>query len=1224
MYASGKAVAAAVIVSLGMIGASWMVLATPVAVGSNAPAVPAAVVPAGSAVSALAGPRAPVGGAPSVAPLADPPCTVTVSGENVGDTALQTAIDAASPGNTICVAAGVYPEQITISTPGLTIVGAGNASTIIEPNAPLALNTYDYDASGGPTSVPAAAIVLIEGTSGTPSTGIGGVALEDLQVDAAAAASSTTLAGCADGLMGVDFQASSGSLAGDSVTNVEMPAGLFGCQQGLAVYAYNGMFNFPSRHAPDTVNVTTSTVTAFDKNGVTCDDVGETCRASNDTITGIGPTTLIAQNGVQIAYGADAKVVAVHATGDAYSPTQNVDYFSTNEGNAPAGILVFDAGNSVDIDGNTLSGDTQGISVVGTSAVNVISNHILEADAYGITLDFNATSSYLYGLPLYSSVTPRTTVADDNTIENVNVAYLIYDDNVSISGGSAQHDNVSFESVLDRSGPSYRVSVGNFSAVANVSGALFGNVSSYQSTSGYYPKAVGTYAIGGDTFRAGPVGYPTGARSGIDVDAALAALTRDTVAGFDLGVYVNPSADTYVEDSNISEPASLGAPATGVWAGNVAPIASTTGSVDLENNTILGPGGTTASPFAGSSGVIVGGARVVVAGNIVDGFSGVAGSGSLTGYNWFQGTQSVGLLVGCTPTATACSVRGNELSDDAVGVAVLLTNAAFSVTYQTGPIHIQGNDFNDIGAYGIWAEMPGTGSPTTPGNGHAAPGTSVITLNAFDDSVYGAPAMVLDGGNFSVTTNVLVGTSATGDQGAAQAMPYGPIASCSGGSGGSPCIATASIEGSDTPLAGVTHVRLEANLFLGTSLYWSTAYAPAAGSTFSGGELVTFTESGLPGGTAWTIELNGTFGTVRAPAELVGQLQNGSGTFGVTPVFGYNATPTGGPLVVSGAPISEPISFLPTSYAVSFSETGLPASALAKVGWTVVVDGTAKSSHAATVTFEEATGTYPTLIVGPSGRAVTSTGLGCTAGHPASGCLHVGGPTSVDVAFAKGRTPTLTFHEKGLTKGRSWCAAVDLYSLCSTSASVKFRGLTAGTYNYSIATSRGQTVSVKLGKTAEPPSGPIDLTKATTLSVTFAYPYAVTFTETGLSSGTWSVTIRGVVLSNGSGDPIVFHLGNGSYRYSIGTEIGFSSSGTPRPARVAGAPLAVAVTFHARNGGHAPAPLAILVHPAPPARAITAGIRSSLAAPVGLTVGLLGAVLLGAIRVRTRSAATGR
>jgi len=102
-----------------------------------------------------------------------------------------------------------------------------------------------------------------------------------------------------------------------------------------------------------------------------------------------------------------------------------------------------------------------------------------------------------------------------------------------------------------------------------------------------------------------------------------------------------------------------------------------------------------------------------------------------------------------------------------------------------------------------------------------------------------------------------------------------------------------------------------------------------------------------------------------------------------------------------------------------------------------------------------------------------------------------------------------------------------------------------------------------------PTTGILNLTGSERLTVTFAFRYSVTFTEDGLSSGTWSVTIKGATHTNGSGNPIVFNLPNGTYSYKIGTETGYTFSGVPKPVTVSGGPASVVVSFKP-SGKHEP------------------------------------------------------
>ena len=160
-------------------------------------------------------------------------CSILVSGENPGDNAIQSAINSASLGSTICIGPGTYPEQLTIHTP-ITLIGCSgedhhdhgcsqgdhgsDASQVIIAPSTVALDTVDYD-----TEVPAAPIIWVNTTASDSSmpTVISGVT-----VDGSSAAASWTY-GCSD-FLGVYYQSSSGVIQGVNVEGVHFPGSLLG------------------------------------------------------------------------------------------------------------------------------------------------------------------------------------------------------------------------------------------------------------------------------------------------------------------------------------------------------------------------------------------------------------------------------------------------------------------------------------------------------------------------------------------------------------------------------------------------------------------------------------------------------------------------------------------------------------------------------------------------------------------------------------------------------------------------------------------------------------------------------------------------------------------------------------------------------------------------------------------------------------------------------------
>ncbi len=359
----------------------------------------------------------------------------------------------------------------------------------------------------------------------------------------------------------------------------------------------------------------------------------------------------------------------------------------------------------------------------------------------------------------------------------------------------------------------------------------------------------------------------------------------------------------------------------------------------------------------------------------------------------------------------------------------------------------------------------------------------------------------------------------------------------------------------------------------GPWIYPGGDYAPLTTGLFT----VTVTESGLPAGTSWDIQVYNAFDLLVANNTTSGTsigflLPNGTYTYTLSSANTSYAA-AGGTFSVVGAAKSLSVAYHLVTYAITFTESGLPASVLARHGWSIEVDGQVRSSDSqTTLVVDLPNGTYDYLVLGPSGYDVSA-----NAGDSGS-CVPVtartvdvcGAGASVTATFSRGRTAALTFTEKGLPLTQNWCVEVEGLSLCSDGRSVRFPALTPGDYSYSVVSPlAGQTITGKVDRTTVVLTGgapqSLDLLASTTVALTFAYPYTVTFTETGLTSGSWSVTVRGVTLSSAVGTSIVFHLTNGTYSYRIGVEAGYTSSGSPTRAVVVGSAISVAVTFTARR-----------------------------------------------------------
>ena len=81
-----------------------------------------------------------------------------------------------------------------------------------------------------------------------------------------------------------------------------------------------------------------------------------------------------------------------------------------------------------------------------------------------------------------------------------------------------------------------------------------------------------------------------------------------------------------------------------------------------------------------------------------------------------------------------------------------------------------------------------------------------------------------------------------------------------------------------------------------------------------------------------------------------------------------------------------------------------------------------------------------------------------------------------------------------------------------------------------------------------------------------AVGYTVSFSETGLSSGTWSVALAGVGQSASAGSSITFAMPNGTWHFTVGAETGLVVSPASGTVTVSGASQNVPLAFSASSG----------------------------------------------------------
>ncbi len=308
---------------------------------------------------------------------------------------------------------------------------------------------------------------------------------------------------------------------------------------------------------------------------------------------------------------------------------------------------------------------------------------------------------------------------------------------------------------------------------------------------------------------------------------------------------------------------------------------------------------------------------------------------------------------------------------------------------------------------------------------------------------------------------------------------------------------------------------------------------------------VTFHESGLPGGTDWSVTLNSVPGSSTGSTIAFSE-PSGSYPFSIGSVTGYTANVSNGNVVVSSGPKDVYIGFTAAvgSYAVTFVETGLPGSTL----WNVTLNGVQNHSTTTTVGFVEPGGTTYPFAVG--------TVSGYLANNSSGNVRVVSSPVTVDIGFTPlHSTFPVTFFESGLPSLTTWSVTFNHTTNSSSSGSIGFRDAN-GTWPFTVGAVTGFVANVTSGNVA------VDgVPKEVYIGFTAVRTYPVNFTESGLPSATqWTVTLGGTPKSS-STTTISFTEANGSYSFSVGAVTGYSASPNSGAADVAGAPVDQAIVF---------------------------------------------------------------
>jgi hypothetical protein len=283
---------------------------------------------------------------------------------------IQSAVDAASPGDSIRICKGVYQEQLSITK-----------SLDIDPDngvllAPIGLR---QNATGLATGVPIAAAIYVSGAAH--------VSISDLTVDGI----NNAITGCAPRVEGIYYQNASGGIIHVVIQNFKLGRGLEGCQSGTGILVESG------NGGSSDVKIEKCIIHDFQKNGITANEIGTHVRVGRNVVTGLGPTNGAAQNGIQIGFGASGMVSRNTVTETVWSGCENASACSAVATNilvvgsdgievqrnmlADSQVSIFYDGNHGDVAGNQIydSKVFDGIRIEGSECI-VRNNTVASAD----------------------------------------------------------------------------------------------------------------------------------------------------------------------------------------------------------------------------------------------------------------------------------------------------------------------------------------------------------------------------------------------------------------------------------------------------------------------------------------------------------------------------------------------------------------------------------------------------------------------------------------------------------------------------------------------------------------------------------------------------------------------------------------------------------------------------------------------------------------------------
>jgi hypothetical protein len=319
---------------------------------------------------------------------------------------IQTAIDAANPGDAIIVDPGTYFEQLSISK-SLNITGSSGGIIITVPS------------------------VLLPDVFGTSN-------VVDITNDAIVTMSKVTISGpgpTSCGSIQAGIFVSGGAIlkiTNSTITDIrDNPVS--GCQNGDGILVGRAKLNTIG-HA----EISNVLVTKYQKGGIVVDGAGSTASVKNNDINFGFISVNIAPNGIQVSRGAQATVSNNNVSQNICSAIVCGPDLANPHLDQAAGVLLYGAGNGTVVEYNNVSQNDLGIGVIScddpfclttpnASSIEIKNNTISDSGAAGILIkdenyivsDNKIIGPGLVGIAVISGTSNTVAVLIDNEIDGV-------------------------------------------------------------------------------------------------------------------------------------------------------------------------------------------------------------------------------------------------------------------------------------------------------------------------------------------------------------------------------------------------------------------------------------------------------------------------------------------------------------------------------------------------------------------------------------------------------------------------------------------------------------------------------------------------------------------------------------------------------------------------------------------------------------------------------------